>query len=94
MKYRKKSIVIDAWEWDESDGMLFLLKFEGMKWAGSIGHRDRPGWVGELRIRTLESGEGSFLVDRGDYIIKGIAGEFYACKPEIFEATYERAEGK
>jgi len=91
MKFRKKPVVIDAWEWDETEAMLKHLIFEGMPWAGNIGHRDRPGWIGELRIKTLESGGGSFLVDRGDYIIRGVAGEFYACKPDIFAATYEAA---
>lgn len=91
MKFRKKPVVIDAWEWDETQAMLDHLRFEGMPWAGNIGHRDRPGWVGELRIKTLESGGGSFCVDPGDWIIKGIKGEFYACKPDIFEATYEPA---
>lgn len=37
-------------------------------------------------IRTLE---GNHLASLGDYIIKGVAGEFYPCKPDIFEATYE-----
>lgn len=89
MKYRKKPVVIDAWVWDETEAMLKELRFMGMPWSGNTGHRDRPGWVGELRIKTLESGGGSFHVDRGDYIIKGVKGEFYACKPDIFEMTYE-----
>ena len=38
-------------------------------------------------IKTLE---GNHLARQGDYIIKGIKGEFYSCKPEIFEATYEK----
>src|SRR4051794_35996814 len=42
-----------------------------------------------LFIRTLE---GSMRADRGDWIIRGVAGEFYPCKPDIFDATYEPAE--
>ena len=91
MKFRKKPVVIDAWQWDETEEMLKDLKFHGMLWTGNEGHRDRPGWVGKLRIKTLESGGGSFCVDHGDWIIKGVAGEFYACKPDIFERTYEPA---
>ncbi|WP_425452782.1 hypothetical protein [Ammoniphilus oxalaticus] len=41
---------------------------------------------GETYIRTLE---GDMRVNKGDYIIKGIQGEFYPCKPDIFKATYE-----
>lgn len=42
-----------------------------------------------LTIRTLE---GDMRADLGDYVIRGVAGEFYPCKPDIFEATYERME--
>jgi len=45
--------------------------------------------TGELVIRTLE---GDMRATYGDYIIKGVQGEFYPCKPDIFEATYEVAE--
>jgi hypothetical protein len=44
------------------------------------------GTVKDLYIDTLE---GDMLANEGDYIIKGVAGEFYACKPEIFALTYE-----
>lgn len=91
-KFRKKPVVIEAWQWNETSALLDELKFKGMKWVGNTGHRDRPGWVGELRIQTLESGRGSFLVDSGDWIIKGVKGEFYACKPDIFAATYDALE--
>lgn len=40
-------------------------------------------------IKTLE---GDMLATAGDYIIKGVQGEFYPCKPDIFEATYEEVE--
>lgn len=89
MKFRKKPVVINAWQWNETDELLKELQFQGMAWSGHVGHRARPGWVGKLRIKTLESGGGSFLVDINDWIIKGVAGEFYACKPDIFDATYE-----
>jgi hypothetical protein len=42
----------------------------------------------ELHIKTLE---GTMIANIGDYIIKGVRGEFYSCKPDIFEATYEIA---
>ena len=42
-----------------------------------------------LAIRTLE---GDMIVTPGDYVIRGVKGEFYPCKPDIFEATYERVK--
>ena len=47
-------------------------------------------YVRHLRISTLE---GAIDASKGDYIIKGVAGEFYPCKPDIFEKTYEKVEG-
>ena len=45
---------------------------------------------GHLLIGTLE---GTMAAAPGDWVIKGVAGEFYPCKPDIFEATYEPVEG-
>lgn len=45
--------------------------------------------VGNLIIKTLE---GELIASIGDYVVKGIAGEFYPCKPDIFEQTYELVE--
>lgn len=86
MRFRKKPVVIDAWEWDETRATLELLQSVGMVTSGCIGHRDRPGWVGDLRISTLE---GPLHASKGDWIIKGVNGEFYPCKPDIFAKTYE-----
>jgi hypothetical protein len=46
-------------------------------------------WHGKPYIQTLE---GDHIVTPGDWIITGVKGEHYACKPDIFEATYERLE--
>ena len=81
MKYRKKSVVIEAMQWDGKD-LLELSSFVGD--ALLIAH-------GAVMIRTLE---GDLRVSRGDYIIKGVQGEFYPCKPDIFEKTYEACEGE
>ncbi len=85
-KYRKKPVVIDAWEWDETMRMMQLLRMKGMVSAGHEGHRDRPNECKRMRIHTLE---GSMLAERGDFIIMGGNGEFYPCKPDIFAATYD-----
>ena len=84
-KYRKKPVVIDAWEFD---GWLDYSKTlpKEIKDAVNIIRLTQDG---KLKIRTLE---GDMFANRGDYIIKGVKGEFYPCKPDIFEATYEKVE--
>lgn len=89
-QYRKKPIVIEAFQ------MTLARRYDNSEW---------PTWLSiawnmasnepnslytlandSLRINTLE---GVFDVEWGDYIIKGIKGELYPCKPDIFLATYE-----
>jgi len=81
MKFRKKPVVIEAVQWTGSN-----LKevFDFMQWRNA-GHDEKTG----LFIHTLE---GNHYANQGDWIIKGVQGEFYPCKPDIFEATYERVE--
>lgn len=92
LKYRKKPVVIEA--------MLFVYSKEGItalrKWAGkSIGQVTKyrhPSAKAEMEICTLEDGVDRKVVHiatEGDYIIKGIQGEFYPCKENIFNMTYE-----
>ncbi len=81
-KYRKKPVVIDAF-----------------RWTGDLDQVEVPVWIVEAiksgDVRFVEEGmiiktlEGDHLARRGDYIIQGVAGEIYPCKPYIFEATYE-----
>lgn len=92
MKFRKKPVVVDAVQWFKhgdhpevrqiSDGDD--VYFTGMGGATLI-NRDSYGVIG-----TLESP--NHLVSPGDYIIRGVQGEFYPCKPDIFHATYEPVE--
>ena len=76
MKYRKKPVEIDTIQWT-GDNKLEIFDFCNMSYITDQ----------ELRIQTLE---GSMIADKGDYIIKGVKGEFYPCKPDIFELTYEK----
>ena len=89
MKFRKKPVVIDAVQWDETKTTLKLLQSMGMVAGRHSGHRDRPEECTNLAIHTLE---GSMLAEHGDWIIRGVKGEFYPCKPDIFAATYEPAD--
>ena len=91
MKYRKKPVVIEAFQWTGSNAN----EMAGHLLAGGEARRvDTKGpnggtlLGGALIITTLE---GEMRADPGDWIIKGIKGEFYPCKPDIFEATYEPA---
>ena len=78
-KYRKKPVVIEAIQYNGTDeNKITLYHFMGV-----------DCYVDEnenLIIRTLE---GDMKASVGDYIVKGVDGEFYPCKPTIFEQTYE-----
>lgn len=82
MKFQKKPVVIEAMQ-------LTLTNFSDIEEfvGGDLGtHPD-----GGLVIATLE---GAMRASVGDWIIKGVQGEFYPCKPSIFEQTYDEAEDK
>lgn len=83
MKFRKKPVVIEAIQWPgyaSQEVQAFVGKYlksvprEGIGAAASV-------------IETLEGT--SYWLTKGDWIIKGVHGEFYPCKPDIFEKTYE-----
>lgn len=88
-KYRKKPVVIEAIQFDGSnfDEILEFGNKEGEK--RNILKNSFTGNQDYLFIRTLE---GNMKVSEGDYVIKGVQGEFYPCKPNIFEATYDVVE--
>lgn len=88
--YRKKPITIEARRWDPVDmekamGMISWLMAHQADFHHPSGMGDRT----TLIIRTLE---GEMLAQPGDWIIRGVQGEFYPCKPDIFDATYEPAD--
>lgn len=84
-KFRKKPVVIDAWLFDGSYESYAQVPSGGMAQWFSSGHSGRPPCV---EIQTLE---GKMTAMPGDWIIRGIKGEFYPCKSDIFEGTYEAA---
>ena len=79
-KFRKKPVEIEAIQLTE-DNIDMLIEFCGNK----IKSHPLTGVV----IETLE---GNMLASKMDYIIKGVKGEFYPCKPDIFEMTYEKID--
>ncbi len=79
-KFRKKPVVIEAVQFD---GTLASIECLGIpECEQMLGSRT-------VTINTLE---GKMTAQPGDWIIRGVKGEFYPCKPEIFEATYEPAD--
>ena len=79
-KFRKKPVVIEAAQFDGYN--VYQLKMMYPKQVGMIVD-------GYLEIHTLE---GTMRASPGDWIIKGVHGEVYPCKPEIFKATYEAVD--
>lgn len=82
MKYRKKPVIVEAMQYPGMRELNDATKV--LAWLDEHGviHRHDAGLI----IVTLE---GNMQADPGDWIIKGVKGEFYPCKPDIFEATYE-----
>ena len=88
MQYRKKPVVIEAWP------------FYGNR--TDVVHRQMPDWLrdainsgrvyyqgGDDPYYTIETLEGTMRASTDDWILHGVKGEIYPCKPDIFEATYE-----
>lgn len=106
-KFRKLPVVIEAvrltWAtWQEVCAFVGDEAFKTDSFLGGLLDTDGNYWWGDestahvndhaaiaARIRTLE---GDMVADEGDWIIRGVKGELYPCKPDIFEATYESAE--
>jgi len=79
-KYRKLPVVIEAFKW---------LTDETPTWWRNLKGTTLDVNTGSAFIQTLE---GTMEAKEGDYIIRGVAGEVYPCKPDIFEKTYEKVE--
>ncbi|MDD5065021.1 MAG: hypothetical protein PHQ35_09740 [Phycisphaerae bacterium] len=80
-KFRKKPVVVEAIQYTGEGNYQEICDFVGDKLTMEYCYTDQT-----LIIPTLE---GEMKANKGDYIIKGIKGEFYPCKPDIFEKTYE-----
>jgi hypothetical protein len=91
MKYRKKPVEIEAIKWT-GENLSEIIDFTGLhESVRNWDWRDYEAYVKEngLKIFTLE---GSHMATVGDMIIRGVAGEFYPCKPDIFKATYDKVD--
>ena len=92
IKFQKKPVIIEALEWDGSSHRP-MFDFLGGEQSSSIGTHGKNFYIdyakvtGGLIIKTLE---GEHLANIGDWIIKGVEGEYYPCKPSVFKKTYDR----
>lgn len=86
MKYRKKPVVIDAVQYDGNFRSLDCFSINEV--SHFIVSKDSEGNQC-IKIPTLE---GEMTASVGDYIIRGVKGEYYPCKPDVFEQTYEKVE--
>ena len=87
-QYRKKPVVIEATE------LTYENRYDVASWCGGEAQDAAPSGAvyapGLVKISTLE---GDMWASDGDYVIRGVQGEFYPCKPDIFTETYEGVEG-
>ena len=85
MKYRKKPVVIEAMQLRPLENEHLV-----MEWLSEEGAQH--SYNSDYMTLAIETLEGTMTAHMGDYIIKGVHGEFYPCKPDIFEKTYEAVE--
>lgn len=89
MKYRKKPVVIDAWLLTQENHRDVAYRIASAGY--NVRHFSQPPMRAVTGL-TIETLEGDMNASYGDWIIRGVNGEFYPCKPDIFEKTYDRVE--
>jgi hypothetical protein len=91
--WRKRPVEIQAIQWTGYN-IEAVAAFMGVQYTGRFSMR-RDSATGEFGRRLLvPTLEGEVLASPGDWIIRGVQGEYYPCKPDIFAATYESTEGR
>lgn len=89
MKFRKKPVVIEAMRLTRPKDC-----YDAVHWMWPEGYHDAFVIIDGRKVVgvCIPTLEGKMDANMGDWIIKGVAGEFYPCKPDIFEQTYEPAD--
>jgi hypothetical protein len=92
--FRKKPVVIEARQWNgTASGATPIIDWI-LTGERSARYHDAADAVPDARTEiAIDTLEGTITASPGDWIIRGVQGEFYPCKPDIFEATYEPADG-
>ena len=84
-RYRKRPVVVEAVQfWDSPKSVTAISELAGRAICVS--------YVEALPVLHIETLEGTMTAREGDWIIRGVRGELYPCKPDIFDATYEPAD--
>lgn len=89
LKYRKKPVVIEATQIMSYHDLEPACEWICANGGEAVAGQDFNNGPAYMYINTLE---GTMKADIRDYIIQGVQGEFYPCKPDIFEMTYEKVE--
>ena len=87
MKVRKKPVEVEAWLFNRHETELNRKKYPMVTDISML--NTAPGVLEREDRFIIMTLEGSMIVTDGDYIIRGVNGEFYPCKPDIFEKTYD-----
>jgi hypothetical protein len=89
MKFRKKPVIIEAIQFSGYNPTE-IKRFVGDSCEVEYNDVAYQAGAGPMTVRVfIHTLEGDMIVSPGDYVIKGVKGEFYPCKPDIFEQTYE-----
>lgn len=86
-KYRKKPVVIDAWKFNTLPDYIDIVEEYNKAPSSTLSAEELFSY--KTPIMLIHTLEGTMAANPGDYIIRGVKGEYYFCKPDIFEATYE-----
>ncbi len=89
-KYRKKPVVVEAVRLPHTD-RITAEDIAIAEWCGGTPIADEGKWTG-IGVLFIQTPEGRLYAQHGDWIIRGVRGEFYPCKPDIFAVTYEPVE--
>lgn len=92
--YRKKPVVVEAVQWNKHGDHPAVRSTSYSEVADELGtsgcSQEPPCWGWEA-LGVIDTLEGRHIVTPGDWIVRGVKGEFYPVKPDIFDATYEAA---
>lgn len=91
MRYRKKPVVIEAFRLGHDDMPDWFLDARSQDTVRTYAQGTGSPFHDPLTHATIRTLEGEMRAERGDWIIRGVKGELYPCKPDIFAATYEPA---
>lgn len=93
MRVRKRAIIVEAQQFTYTRNPRWEMAWpiHGVRGAKTFVEKLGDWWAGYPRYYT-DTHEGTLRIRNGDWVIKGVKGEFYPCDQEIFEATYERLD--